>query len=515
MLATRVRVMLVDELPRRRRVARLSLLAVALIALTLLLLVLAAWVALREDPKDIVGQFPLGAGDNVPSISLILAAGAAVATVFMGLAALHAAAAMRVLARDRRLPGALSPEARRLRALVLTPLGPSSVRLVNEPELPAGKLPDPNAADAVAQSLRLTVLVPAHDEALTIGATLESLCGQTRRPDKVVVVADNCTDDTAGIARRGGAEVFTTVGNSDKKAGALNQALAEMFEHIETRDVVMIMDADSVIVPEFLQTAMGRLEADPDLIAVGGVFYGEEGSGLVGQLQRSEFTRYQRYISRRRGKVFVLTGTASLLRTYALKAVADSRGELLPGDPGRVYDTLAMTEDNEMTLALKTLGAKMVSPMQCRVVTEVMPTLRALWRQRMRWQRGALENIGAYGLTRATLIYWLQQLGIGYGTIALNAYLFLMLVTVLAADEFQLVWFWVAIGMIFVVERVVTVWAAGWRGRALAAPLVIELAYDLMLQAVYVKSLLDIATGRASGWNYVPREAVPRQAVSQ
>ncbi len=93
-----------------------------------------------------------------------------------------------------------------------------------------------------------------------------------------------------------------------------------------------------------------------------------------------------------------------------------------------------------MTLALKTLGAKMISPMQCHVVTELMPTWRALWRQRMRWQRGALENIGAYGLTRATLIYWLQQIGIGYGTIALNAYLFLMLVTVLAAEEFQLLW---------------------------------------------------------------------------
>jgi len=64
-------------------------------------------------------------------------------------------------------PAALSPELRRLRALVLTPLGPSSIRLVNEPELPASKLPEPNATDAVAQGLRLTVLVPAHDEALT------------------------------------------------------------------------------------------------------------------------------------------------------------------------------------------------------------------------------------------------------------------------------------------------------------------------------------------------------------
>ena len=49
-----------------------------------------------------------------------------------------------------------------------------------------------------------------------------------------------------------------------------------------------------------------------------------------------------------------------------------------------------------------------------------------------------------------------------------------------------------------------TVWPVGWRGRVLAAPLVIEIAYDLMLQAVFVKSLIDIATGRSAGWNYVP-----------
>ena len=89
----------------------------------------------------------------------------------------------------------------------------------------------------------------------------------------------------------------------------------------------------------------------------------------------------------------------------------------------------------------------MISPMQCRVITEVMPTWRALWRQRLRWQRGALENIGAYGLTRATLRYWLQQIGIGYGTIALNAYLLLMTITLLAADSFEFVWFWSAIGL--------------------------------------------------------------------
>jgi poly-beta-1,6-N-acetyl-D-glucosamine synthase len=392
---------------------------------------------------------------------------------------------------------------------MLTPLGPKAVRLVtDEPATPPSELPAVAVADVAP--LRLTVLVPAHNERLTVGATLESLWTQTRPPQRVVVVADNCTDDTADIALRHGAEVFTTVANTDKKAGGLNQAMAEMFADIDVRDVVMVMDADSIIVPEFLETAMARLEADADLIAVGGVFYGESGGGLVGQLQRNEYARYGRSIARRRGKVFVLTGTASLFRAYALKAVADSRGSLIPGHPGTVYDTLAMTEDNELTLALKSLGAKIISPMQCRVTTELMPTWRALWRQRMRWQRGALENIGAYGVTRATLRYWLQQLGIGYGTIALNVYLILMLITLLSAGGFELVWFWTIAGGIFVVERVVTVWSAGWRGRALALPLAVEVAYDVLLQAVYVKSLYDIVTGRSAGWNYVPREAVAK-----
>ncbi len=42
--------------------------------------------------------------------------------------------------------------------------------------------------------------------------------------------------------------------------------------------------------------------------------------------------------------------------------------------------------------------------------------------------------------------YWLQQIGIGYGTIALNAYLLLLLITLLAADHIQFLWFWVGIG---------------------------------------------------------------------
>ena len=74
-----------------------------------------------------------------------------------------------------------------------------------------------------------------------------------------------------------------------------------------------------------------------------------------------------------------------------------------------------MTEDNEMTLALKTLGAKMISPMQCRVITEVMPTWRALAAADALAARRAGEHRGLRADPRDAL-YWLQQLGIGYGT---------------------------------------------------------------------------------------------------
>ncbi len=175
-------------------------------------------------------------------------------------------------------------------------------------------------------------------------------------------MADNCTDDTAALAHAAGVEVFTSHGNTKKKAGALNQALVEILPGQGDNDLVMVMDADTTLDDGFLEAACRRMEDDRALMAVGGLFYGEDGQGLLGQFQRNEYTRYAREMKRRRGRVFVLTGTASLFRPRALRAVASHRGALLPGVRGDVYDTLALTEDNELTLALKCLGGLMISP---------------------------------------------------------------------------------------------------------------------------------------------------------
>ncbi|MDQ4052918.1 MAG: glycosyltransferase family 2 protein [Actinomycetota bacterium] len=357
--------------------------------------------------------------------------------------------------------------------------------------------------DEYAGPVTVTVLIPAHNEAACIAATLGSLLTQSHRPARVVVVADNCTDATVQIAERVGVEVMETFDNRRKKAGALNQALAQVLPTQGDNDLVMVMDADTTLDPGFLDAAVRRMTEDRALMAIGGLFYGEEGKGLLGQFQRNEYIRYAREMRRRRGRVFVLTGTASLFRPRALRTVAVERGRTLPGVPGDVYDTVALTEDNELTLALKTLGALMVSPAQCTVVTEVMPTWRALWAQRLRWQRGALENLGAYGLRPQTCRYWAQQLGIGYGVVALTSYLLLIALMVLSLDDWVWFPFWVGIGLLFTLERVVTVWRGGWRARLLGATLFPELFFATYLNIVYVKGILDISLKRQATWKHV------------
>jgi cellulose synthase/poly-beta-1,6-N-acetylglucosamine synthase-like glycosyltransferase len=355
----------------------------------------------------------------------------------------------------------------------------------------------------------VTVLIPAHNEAVSIGATLDSLGAQYPAPNRIIVVADNCTDATESVARAHGADVFVTVGNTHKKAGALNQALRRLLHGLGDNDVVMCMDADTVLDDGFLAAGIQRFTNDRALMAIGGLFYGEKGHGLLGELQRNEYIRYSREIRRRRGRVFVLTGTASMFRARALRSVAASRGNLLPGVQGDVYDTAALTEDNELTLAIKSLGGLMASPNGCRVVTELMPTWRNLWTQRLRWQRGALENLGAYGPAPTMLRYWAQQLGIGYSVIALSSFWLLMIVTALATG--QLVWFpfWIAIGSLFIVDRVVSAWSGGWKARLLAMLLIPELLYDVYLDVVYVKGIFDITFARNARWGHVAHAAPP------
>jgi len=467
-----------DDVGRFQRAVGLVIAGLAVLGAVLLWAAVAAMDhdAGRVPTRSVVfGLWGVLYDTEAPRMPVIMAAG--------GLALLFAAG---VATLERRVAN----RARRSDNEIVTPLAPKIVMAATR--------------GVYAGPVTVTVLIPAHNEAACIGATLSSLLSQSHRPERIVVVADNCADGTVRIARDAGVEVLETIGNRKKKAGALNQALTALLPQQGDNDLVMVMDADTTLDAGFLESAVARMTDDRSLVAIGGLFYGEEGKGLLGQFQRNEYIRYAREMRRRRGRVFVLTGTASLFRPHGLRTVAVERGRSIPGVPGDVYDTVALTEDNELTLALKSLGALMISPAQCTVVTEVMPTWKALWVQRLRWQRGALENLGAYGLRPQTFRYWAQQLGIGYGVIALSSYLLLIAIMALALDNWVWFPFWLGLGAVFTVERVVGVWKGGWRARLLGITLFPELCFAMFLNVVYVKGILDITLRRQAAWVYVP-----------
>ena len=353
----------------------------------------------------------------------------------------------------------------------------------------------------------VTVLIPAHNEEELVGATIDSLMTQNRKPERVIVIADNCTDRTVEIARSRDVEVFETQGNTEKKAGALNQVLSQLLPGLGENDTVMIMDADTTLRQGFIKTAVHHFVQDRGLSAIGGLFFGDSTKGLLAQIQRNEYTRYSREINRRKGRVFVLTGTASIFRARALRTVAEERGHLLPGRKGDVYDTHALTEDNELTIALKTLGALMMSPKECMVETELMPTLVMLWRQRLRWQRGAMENIATYGITSTTARYWSQQLGLAYSVFALWSYFLLIFLQVISADLWIWYPFWLIMALVFIAEKVWTVRKGGWKGMVLAAFLIPELLYDTYLDIIFVKGVFDMIFHRQAKWGHEVVEA--------
>lgn len=349
---------------------------------------------------------------------------------------------------------------------------------------------------------KLVAFVPAHNEEAGIADTLTSLAAQTRPTDLTVVVADNCTDGTVGIAERHGASVFVTVDNTHKKAGALNQALAVFLPTLDDDDLVLVQDADSALAGTFIEDALKHLYADPKLGAVGGVFSGSEGGGFVGHLQRNEYARYARDVARLNGKCLVVTGTAAIFKVKTLREVSKARleGKIPAGDgEGGVYDTSVLTEDNELSFALLHLGYKIKSPAECTLVTEVMPTWRELWNQRLRWKRGAVENCFQYGLTRVTAPYWGRQLLTLLGVVVTYAYVGSIIWSISMFGGLHILPFWLAVTGIFVVERIVTVRYRGWK-YMLAASTMYELTIDVFLQLVHTKAYLDAALNKKKVW---------------
>jgi cellulose synthase/poly-beta-1,6-N-acetylglucosamine synthase-like glycosyltransferase len=121
----------------------------------------------------------------------------------------------------------------------------------------------------------VTVVIPAHNEVLGIARTIDSIQGANFPPDqyRIVVIADNCDDDTARVASAAGAMVME---RSDTQNRGKGQALDWFFKTHKAQyanmDALAIIDADTLIHPQFFTEICDSL-SHPDVQVVQG-FYG-------------------------------------------------------------------------------------------------------------------------------------------------------------------------------------------------------------------------------------------------
>lgn len=355
----------------------------------------------------------------------------------------------------------------------------------------------------VSSNQVVIALIAARNEGSVIKKTIASLFNQSRPPDIIFVVANNCNDNTAKVARDCGARVLEMEHNYEAKAGALNYALEMFIPYLKDEDCVLIMDADTCLSKNLVQNCLKTLDSKPLAGAAGSIFTGRKTKSFLGKLQTMEYWRYKRQLHRNGDKAFVLSGTASIFRVKALRQIKQARldRKILKGKS--YYDTTGLTEDNEITLALLKLGFECPIANDAISETDVMESLGALFKQRERWYRGALVNLKSYGRTLPWYMrwtYWKQQLGLFASLLFMTTWIVLLAISPLFGG-LEITWQWAVPLCVLSLERVVTIWNKKSKiDRVIAALVLPEMVYSIFLLLIYGVSLINFIFHKKSQW---------------
>jgi exopolysaccharide biosynthesis WecB/TagA/CpsF family protein len=238
------------------------------------------------------------------------------------------------------------------------------------------------AAARVGCRTRIAVLIPAQDEELLVGRCLDSLRAQAYPAHlvRLVVVADNCRDGTAGVARARGAEVLERR-DPDRpgKGRALRWAMDQILAS-DPPDAVAVVDADSVAEPGLLAGLAGAFEAGAE--AVQADYQLLPGSSPRGWLLAAAFLLFHRVRFGGRaalGLPAALAGNGMLFGRSLLQR--------LP------WDAFSGVEDLERTQSLRLAGVAVRFAPGAVVRGETAASARGQTAQRLRWEGGRFHVV--------------------------------------------------------------------------------------------------------------------------
>lgn len=236
---------------------------------------------------------------------------------------------------------------------------------------------------------RVVVVVPAWNEGAVLAASLERLMALEYPKDRlrVLVVDDASTDDTPQVVlakadeHPGRIVHLRRAQGGQGKAHTLNHGIAHALAD-DWMEALLIMDADVIYRPDSLRR-MTRHLADERVGAV--TAFIREGSGRPGSVARFigyEYVTAQAAARRAQnvlGAMACLAGGAQLHSRANLEAVG-----------GRI-DTTTLAEDTYTTFLTQLDGRRVVFEPAAIVLAEEPDSVRALWKQRVRWARGNVQ----------------------------------------------------------------------------------------------------------------------------
>jgi 1,2-diacylglycerol 3-beta-glucosyltransferase len=235
------------------------------------------------------------------------------------------------------------------------------------------------AASPAARFHRIGLLIPAHNEELLLGGVLDRLhtLDYPRDSFQLFVIADNCDDATAAVARAHGAEVLERTDPENRGKGfALDWALSRLLPDSRRFDAFLILDADSYLSENFLQVMNRALSS-----GVGAI----QGLYQVENVDESWRTRLMacalalaHYVKPMGRMAFGLSdglkGNGMCFSREVLERVPWS-GE-------------SITEDIEYTLRLVQAGIRILFVPDAVVRAQMPTTGRQAATQRQRWEGG-------------------------------------------------------------------------------------------------------------------------------
>jgi exopolysaccharide biosynthesis WecB/TagA/CpsF family protein len=241
----------------------------------------------------------------------------------------------------------------------------------------------PRRGDA-APGHRLVVLVPAHDEAELIQRCVASLKDQSYPSYlyRIVVIADNCSDQTASLAEEAGAEVMLRhLPGRPGKGRALRWAMDRILAACDGPDAIVVVDADSVAHPDLLRELESHLSAGAQVVQAEYLIMAEVGS-TGSELVQAAFLLFHR--TRFRGRAVLgmpafLTGNGMLFARSALQS--------------HPWDAYTSVEDLEYSINLRLAGIRPSFAGEARVAGPLRSGRHDARGQRMRWEGGRFHIV--------------------------------------------------------------------------------------------------------------------------